>query len=138
MATSTDLPPGNIVSRFLRATLAPDLSSVDLQLLLRSGPFTLRLSTESLEQITSKLSEINLHLQSRSATSTGHLAVHASEAVDVTAGAPAGGGKVILSIKGSNNVVNHFALPVAVAARFRPELRQAVQSAERQGKQTRQ
>ena len=138
MAMSTDLPPGNIVSRMVSAEIGTDLSYADLKMLLSSGALTLRFPSAVLSQVTSKLSEINLYLESRSATQTGHLAIHASDVLDVTVGAPAGGNRVILSVKGVNNVAYHFAMPLEVASRLRLELRRAVQSAEQQSKQTRQ
>jgi hypothetical protein len=139
MATNADLPPGNVVASLTGASFAEDFSFVDVRFAMQGNAgLTLRMSPLVLSQITSKLNEFLLFIQSRTLTKGDHFAVHASEAADVTAGAAAGGGKVILSIKGTNNVVNNFSLPVAIAARFRPELRQAVQSAEQQNKQTRQ
>jgi hypothetical protein len=139
MAASTDLPAENVVTKLTSGSFAEDFSFVDIKLEIKQGgTLSLRMNPADFSQITSKLSELLAFIQSRTLTKGDHFAVHASEAVDLTAGAAAGGSKIILSIKGTNSVVNHFAVPVAVAARFRPELRQAVQSAERQSKQTRQ
>jgi hypothetical protein len=139
MTTSADLPSQNVVVGLTGASFAEDFSFVDVRFAMeQNAGLTLRMTPSNLSQVTSKLNEFLSFIQSRTLTKGDHFAVHASEAVDVTAGAAAGGGKVILSIKGTNNVVSNFALPVAIVARFRPELRQAVQSAERQSKQTRQ
>jgi hypothetical protein len=127
------------ISKLSAASVAEDLSFVNIEFETEDGgKVGFRMLPMDADQIAGKLSEFVLFIRSRTLTKGDHLAVHASEAADLTAGAAAGGDKVILSVKGNNGIVNHFAVPIEVAARFRPELRQAVQSAEKQRKQTRQ
>ena len=127
------------VTKLSRASFAEDFSSVEVEFELADGtPLQFKLKPASLSQITSKLSEFLTFIQTQGLSIGDHFEVHASEVEDVTAVAAAGGSKVILSIKGTNGVINHFALPVSAAAQFRSELKQAVRSAEKQSKQTRQ
>jgi len=97
--------------------------------MLANGPMTLRFATETLEEVTVKLNEIAAYLKTRTATQPDHIALRASEVVDVTVEARAESGKLILLMRGSNNVAHQFAIPVEVADRFRSELERAIQSA---------
>lgn len=139
MAADTDLPPSNIVLGVAGAEVAPNQSSVDVRFSMNGGAgLTLRMSAHVLEDSLAKLTQLNLFLQSRTPTSTGHLAVRPVDAVDATAAAAGGGAKVILSIKGRNNIDNHFAVDVSVAKRHLSELRKAIESADKQARAVRQ
>jgi hypothetical protein len=139
MATSTDLPAGNIVHGLKNFSHNPDLSEIDITLEMQNGAkLTLRMNQNALQKAASGLTETALFLQSRRSTTTGHIAILALEMKEASVAAAAGGGCIMLRLKGTNGIEYHFSLPVAVAANLRPELRQAVQSAEKQTKATRQ
>jgi hypothetical protein len=131
--------PRYSITKLSTASVAADLTFVDLEFETDDGhKVVFQMRPINADEIVSKLSEFIFFIRTQTLAKGDHFAVHASEAVDVTASAAAGGDKVILAVKGSNGLLNHFALPVDVATRFRPELRQAVQSAEKQRRQTRQ
>ncbi len=75
--------------------------------------------------------------QNATPTTTGHLSIQATDLADATAGVPAGGSKVILSLRLLSGLVSHFALPPQMANRLRKELQTATRSAERQSRSTR-
>jgi hypothetical protein len=139
MAIDTDLPPGNIVRGLKSFGHSPDLSEIDFRFEMQNGAgLTLRMDQNVLATTASSLTETAAYLQSRIPTTTGHHAIVALEMTEASAVAPAGGGTVMLRLKGINGIEYNFAVPVEVAGKLRPQLREAVQSAERQTKQTRQ
>jgi hypothetical protein len=139
MATSNDLPPGNVLMGLKSFGHSPDFSEADIQFQMQgNNSLTLRMSQEVLRNTASGLTETLLFLQSHARTTTGHIAVLSLEMVEASVVAAAGGGKILLRLKGTNGIEYYFSLPVALAAQLRPELRQAVQSAEAQTQATRQ
>jgi hypothetical protein len=114
MATSTDLPPGNVATGVKGFNVGPDLSFVDVSFALQGNPgITLRMNQAVLGQAAHKLGEILTFLQSRTPTSTGHFAIHASEAATMAFQAPAGGDRVIVQITCANGMIHNFALSAA-------------------------
>lgn len=139
MAKSTDFPPGNTVTALKSFSVSPDFSAVDLKFaMLGNDGITLRMSQDVLHKTALRLGEILTFIQSRTPTSTGHLAVHASEAVDIRVGAPAGGGKVIVQIVAASGMIHNFAVPRREAARFGQDLKPAIERAEAEASATRQ
>ena len=118
---------------------APDFSYAQVSFSTTLGiPVTCQLSPHVLERIIMNLSEMAQHLRNRQAVPGGHVQVDAVTAVDATASAPVGGGKVILAVRAENNVLYHFALVPEIATRLLSEFTDAEQSARQQAAQTRQ
>jgi len=91
---------------------------------------TLRMDQNVLQKTTSGLTETLLFLQSRRPTRTGHTAILSLEMTAASIVSAAGGGRVLLRLKGTNGIEYNFALPVAIAADLQPQLQQAIVSAE--------
>lgn len=139
MAKSTDLPPGNVVIGIGNVGFSPDFSEADVQFKCQGNEgITLRMNQNVLRNVASASTETLLYLQSRARTTTGHIAVLVLEMNEASVSAAAGGGKVLIRLKGANGIDYNFSIPVALAAELRPQLRQAVQSAEQQANATRQ
>ena len=101
-------------------------------------PLTCQFSPQVLERVIMNLSEIAQHFRNRQIVPGGHAEVHAVTALDATASAPVGGGKVLVALRAHNNVLYHFSLAPEVATRLLTEFQNAEESARQQAAQTRQ
>lgn len=101
---------------------------------------TVRLNFRSarFEELLSRAIQIFTHVRNQKHATTGHLGIPAVEAVAVRAIAAAGGGKVLLTLVGSDGLEHHFALPTEHCAKLRPQMRKAEEAAMREASQTRQ
>jgi hypothetical protein len=139
MVNSFDLPPGNVICGLKKFSPSPDFSEADITFQMQGGAgLTVRMRKDVLNNTASALAETALFLETRTRTATGHTAVLALEMAEASVSAAAGGGKVLIRLKGANGIDYNFSIPAALAAELRPQLRQATQSAEQQAKETRQ
>ena len=139
MATSTDLPPGNVVTKLVKFGHSPDFSEGDFTFQMGAGnsTLTLRMSKDVLRNTASGLTEASLFLQTRARTTPGHTAVLLLEMTEASAVAAAIGGKVVIRLKGVNGIDYNFSVAHSVAAQLQSELSQAVKAAQ-ETNQTRQ
>ena len=139
MAQSTDLPPGNVVSKLTKFGHSPDFSEADLTFQIGGGSntLTLRMSKDVLRDTAAGLTETSLFLQTRARTTTGHTAVLLLEMTEASAVPAAIGGKVVIRLKGRNGIDYNFSVDRDVAAQLQSQLSQAVKAAQ-ETNQTRQ
>jgi hypothetical protein len=109
-----------------RANVAPDASSIEIQLaVVGETPLVLTMSPNSLGQIVSGLTEVDSAVQIQIGFTTGHHAVSADDAQDVTAKEAAGGDKVVLSVRNSRGRFQSFALSLEQTQQLRIDMKKA-------------
>jgi Ethanolamine utilization protein EutJ (predicted chaperonin) len=109
-----------------RANVAPDASSIEIQLaVVGEAPLVLTMSPNSLGQIVSGLTEVDSAVQIQIGSTTGHHAVFADDAQDVTAKEAAGGDKVVLSVRNSRGRFQSFALSLEQTQQLRIDMKKA-------------
>jgi hypothetical protein len=109
-----------------RGNVAPDGGSIEIQFfVVGSSPLVLTMSANSLAQIVSGLTELDLEAQSRIGSTTAHRAVSADDAQAVTAAETAGGDKVLLLVRNSRGRSLSFALSLDQAQQLRVDLKKA-------------
>lgn len=121
------------VKEMPRASLLEDGSVVELQFKSARGPVTLIFDPDDLERFAARSMELIRHAQNKRRAISGHLEVHASDVVGAIADSPAGGGKVILSLRGSNGIVQAFGLTPQQSLELRPMLEKAEGKARSEG-----
>jgi hypothetical protein len=118
-----------LISTMSGASSAEDRSFVDLEFKTEDGDkVTFRMTPMSADQIAGKLGEFVLFIRSQTLSKGDHFAIHASEAVDLTAAAAAGGEKVILSVKGTIALFRVADAPLAALRRVLCKNRDRVSS----------
>jgi hypothetical protein len=118
---------------------APDYSFAQVSFNTTLGiPIVCQFAPTILQRVIQNLSEMAQVFRNREAVPGAHVNVESLEAVDATAIAPVGGGKVVLAIRLANNVMYHFSLAPELATRMLKEFGEAEESARRQAAQTRQ
>lgn len=94
MATSSDLPPGNVLVGLQSFGASPDFSEADIKFQMQgNNSLTLRMNQDVLRNTASGLTETLLFLQSRARTTTGHIAVLALEMTEASVSAAAAGAR---------------------------------------------
>lgn len=125
------------VSAMPRASLLKDGSQVELEFKTDGPSVTLVFDPDELEQFAARSIELIRAAQTHKRASAGHFEVQASAVVATMADAPVGGGKVILMLKGTNGIVQSFALTPDQSQELRPLLRKAETKAQTDKKQPR-
>jgi hypothetical protein len=116
-----------------RASLTEDGELLEIEFSDDTGGIiALQFAADTFERILVRATELVMGARIQKLTMGDHFAVHAVDAVGVTAQAPVGGGKVILALRTDNALPYHFALSADEAERLRPELYRAVRSARKQ------
>ena len=132
-------PKPIIVTSIPRSFMTEDASMVQVHFSRLSGePLVLQIGANHFPRIVSRLTELLAGLTIRRGTKAGHLEIPAANAQAVTAQAPVGGGKVILSLRTDNGLMHHFALSPDQTEAIRAELAEAETKARDEGGQTRQ
>ena len=120
------------------ADVAEDFSLVQMTFPIEGGQtLTLSFPMAVFEAFVSGAGQIVMTAQSQTGATTGHLGISAVAVAEAAAGAPVGGGKVILSVRSSNNIPMHLAMAPEIAERLRPELHRAAKSARKQASKSR-
>jgi len=126
------------VIKMPRASVMSDGSEIEMEFEGSNGEMiTLVFDPAELDRFAGRTMQVVDHARNQKLAIGGHLSIQASEVVAAVADAPVGGGKVILALRGDNNVVQHFALQPSEAEKLRPQLFRAVKSATAQKKKTR-
>ncbi|MCZ6448340.1 MAG: hypothetical protein O6831_08885 [Alphaproteobacteria bacterium] len=97
----------------------------------------LRFAADDFERFVARAVQLVTEARTQKLASGGHLSIHAVPAVVVTALAPVGGDKVILSVHSDKGLPYHFSLSPKDAEDLRPELFRAAKSAKKQASQSR-
>jgi hypothetical protein len=121
-----------------RASLYDDGSGVELEFQTTSGPVTLVFAPEALERFASRAVDLVRSAQNHRHAKSGHAVLHASEVTAVRVGAPVDGGRVLLTVRGTNGIDLHFAIPIPLAEQLKPDLWKAVSDATARARATRQ
>lgn len=130
--------PDYSVMALTQAFIADGTNNVTVHLsAVASEPLILTMTPASLGAITRRLTELHSGVQIRIGSTTGHFETHASDAQAVTADAPVGGGKVILSVRNSKGLIEAFALSIEQSSQLRIEMKKAEASARQQASQSR-
>ena len=126
------------VAGMRHAYVSEDGSLIELEFVSEEDTITrLSFDAERFERFASLAVELFTEARNRKAATTGHLEIRAVEVVDSTALAPAGGGKVILSVRNKLGMPYHFSMPPEDAQKLRSELFRAAKSAKKQASQFR-
>lgn len=121
------------------ATFAENKSFVDVTFDTENhGALDIELTSDILEDIVAKLSELLRFLQNEAAFKNDHFEIRAVEVIAAAAQAAHGGEMLVVSLQTPNGIVQNFALRPEISAQLRPEMRRAEESARRQAGQTRQ
>jgi hypothetical protein len=94
------------------------------------------MTPDSLSQVATRLADMNLHLQTRIGSATGHLGIQAAEVADLFAREIAQGGKVIVGFR-TNVGTQLFALSPEHAQQLRVNVQTAEESAQKLASQSR-
>lgn len=113
------------VKEMPRASLLEDGSLVELHFKSVRGPVTLVFAPDDLERFASRSVELIRDAQNRKRARAGHFVSVASDVVVADADAPVGGGKVVLSLRGTNGIIQQFGLTPSQSAELRPQLENA-------------
>jgi hypothetical protein len=109
------------------AIVADDTTSIEVTLaVVGQSPLVLTMSPGSLGQIVSGLTEVDMEVQDQIGSTTGHVAIHAADALDVVAQEAAGGDKVAISFQNSEGRLQSFALSLEQVEQLRADLEKAV------------
>ena len=115
------------------AFVAEDGSRIVLEFGCKSGvKRKLQFEPSQFDRFMNRAAELVARARSQTLATSGHLEIHAVGVADVQVLAPAGGGKVILSMIGSNGYPLHYAVTPEVAERMRQELATAIESSKTQ------
>ncbi|WP_139832266.1 hypothetical protein [Mesorhizobium australicum] len=125
------------VQKMPRASLLEDGSLVELEFETSGAPVTLQFDPDSLENFAVRAVELIRHAQNQKRASAGHLSLRASDVVAVAADAPVGSGKVVVSFRGTNGIVQSFALTPKMSEGLRPTLRKAEAKAQQNSQASR-
>jgi hypothetical protein len=126
------------VASMPRASYAEDGSEIQMEFQADDNRrITLAFEPNALDLFVSRTMQIVNHARNQKLSIGDHFAIQASEVVAALAQAPAGGGKVILALRGTNGILQHFALTPNEADSLRPQLHQAAKSARTQAAKAR-
>ena len=118
--------------------VAEDLSFVELDFEFESeARQKLRFPMQLFEQFMGRAAQLVAVARSQTLATSDHLEIHVVQVQDATAQAPVGGGRVILSLVGDNNMMMNFGLSPAHADRLRREIYQASRDARKQASKPR-
>ena len=121
-----------------RASFIEDGTVVEIVLATKEGQnLTLSFATNDFDRFVGRAAQLVTGARNQTPASGGHLEVPTVRAVAAMANAPAGGGKVILSVRSDTDLPYHFALEPEEAEQLRPQLHRAARSAKKQASKTR-
>ena len=121
------------------AGIAEDFSFAEVTFATQAGgSMRCRFKPRALDMIIAQLAQVMAHIRNNTVSEGGYATPPITLASDATATAPAEGSHVVLSIRGGNGVVFHFAIEPEIAARLRKEIEVAETSVREQSRQTRQ
>ncbi len=120
------------------AGVAEDGSLIQLEFQSDIGDkFTLDFDPEDFETFISRWVQLVTKARIQKLASGDHLEMQFVPGVAATVQAPVGGGRVLLLVRGSNDLPYHFSLPFEEAEKLHSELPDAIQSAKNQASQSR-
>jgi hypothetical protein len=120
---------GPLITGIVESGIAEDFSCVQITFGVDQGkPLVCRARPDTLQRIIIHLSEMAASVRSQTLAKGDKRSIPAIVAVEATAQAPVGGNKVILGVRGGNNVAQYFALTQEIAARLRSQLQTAAES----------
>ncbi len=127
------------VTNLSDAGIAEDFSFAEVTLATRDGSsLRCRFQPKSLDMIVAQLAQIMTHIRNNTVSTDGYTTPPVSLASKVTAGAPAEGSHVVISVTGANGVLFHFAMDAEIAAGLRSDIEAAEQAVRKHPTQTRQ
>ncbi len=127
------------VTSLSQAGVAEDFSFADATFTTRSGEaLVCRFKPKELDTIIAQLAQVLAHIRNNTISEGAISAPPITLASDATAATPLEGSHVVLSVRGANGVVFHFAIEPEVATRLRSEIDAAEKSVRDQTRQTRQ
>jgi hypothetical protein len=119
--------------------IAEDFSFAEVTFMTQAGEsLRCRFQPKVLEMIVAQLAQVMTHIRNNTVSEGAYATPPITLASDATAAVPAEGSHVVLSFRGRNDVVFHFAIEPDVASRLRPEIQTAENSIEQQVAGTRQ
>ncbi len=121
-----------------RASVLDEDSRVEIDLLTEAGERrVLNFPIADFEWFLARAGQLLMDVRIRKLSKGDHLAIQTVRAAEAVARAPAGGGRVILSIRGDNDLVANYALSPELAERLRLELFRAARDAVKDAKKSR-
>ena len=126
------------ITNMPRASVLEDGGIIELEFADEDGERPpLRFAADDFERFVARAVQLVIDARTQKLASGGHLSIHTVVAVAVTAQAPVGGNRVILSVRSDKGLPYHFSLSPKDAEDLRPELFRAAKSAKKQASQTR-
>lgn len=127
------------VTSLSQASVAEDFSFAEVTFTAQSGESLVsRFKPKALETIVAQLAQVLAHIRNNTVSEGGVSAPPITLASDATAAAALEGSHVVLSVRGANGVVFHFAIESEIATRLRSEIETAENSVREQVSHTRQ
>ena len=112
-----------LITGIAESGVAKDFSSVEIIFAVNQDePLVCEIRADTLQRIIIHLCELAAYIRNETLTRGEPHSITAILAGDTQVHVSVGG-KVILSVRGGNNVIQHFALTPEMAARLRSELR---------------
>ena len=127
------------VTSLSEAAIAEDFSFAEVCFGTQAGEL-LRCGLEPkvLEMIVAQLAQVLTHIRNNTVSVEGYVTPPIALVSDATARAPAEGTHVVLTLRGANGIVFHFAFEPDIATRLRSEIEIAENSVREQTRLTRQ
>ncbi len=125
------------VASMPHAHVSPDASEIQLEFEGVDGDkIKLSFDSDKFEELSTQAIQLFTLARNQNIAIGDHLAIQAVEVVDTSAEAPAGGGKVILGLRGDTGIVYSFSILPGKADRLRKSLYDAARSARKQTPQS--
>jgi hypothetical protein len=121
------------------AGIAEDFSFAEVTFTIPTGEsMRCRFKPKTLDMIVVQLAQILTHMRNNTVSEEGYITPPITLASGATAAVPAEASHIILTIRGTNGVVFHFAVEPEVASRLRSDIQAAEASVGGQFSHTRQ